>query len=123
VPTMHQHAEIALRWADTCSAARAALATALDRIISVRSSPSAFLAFLALQVSGLVAGWNGKAVIGQDETHLLRNIVTWDKHSLFVHGERVLFYSGEFHPFRLPVPDLRLDVFQKIKALGYSGSA
>jgi len=32
-----------------------------------------------------------------------------------------LFFSGEFHPFRLPVPDLWLDVFQKIKALGYSG--
>ena len=36
-------------------------------------------------------------------------------------GERILFYSGEFHPFRLPVPSLWLDIFQKIKALGYSG--
>ena len=26
--------------------------------------------------------------------------VTWDDYSIFVHGERVLFYSGEFHPFR-----------------------
>lgn len=32
-----------------------------------------------------------------------------------------MFYSGEFHPFRLPVPDLWLDVFQKIKSLGYNG--
>lgn len=32
-----------------------------------------------------------------------------------------MFWSGEFHPFRLPVPSLWLDVFQKIKALGYSG--
>ena len=30
-------------------------------------------------------------------------------------------FSGEFHPFRLSVPDLWLDVFQKIKALGFSG--
>lgn len=44
-----------------------------------------------------------------------------DEHSIFVHGERVLFYSGEFHPFRLPVPGLWLDVFQKIRALGYTG--
>ncbi|EMC91653.1 glycoside hydrolase family 35 protein [Baudoinia panamericana UAMH 10762] len=51
----------------------------------------------------------------------LQDIVTWDEHSLFVRGERVLFYSGEFHPFRLPVPGLWLDVFQKIKALGYNG--
>lgn len=47
--------------------------------------------------------------------------MTWDEHSIFVRGERVLFYSGEFHPYRLPVPDLWLDVFQKIKALGYNG--
>jgi beta-galactosidase GanA len=40
---------------------------------------------------------------------------------LFVHGERVLLLSGEFHPFRLPSPGLWLDVFQKIRALGYSG--
>lgn len=32
-----------------------------------------------------------------------------------------MFYSGEFHPWRLPVPDLWSDVFQKIKALGYTG--
>ena len=32
-----------------------------------------------------------------------------------------MFYSGEFHPFRLPVPGLWLDVFQKIRALGYNG--
>ena len=32
-----------------------------------------------------------------------------------------MLFSGEFHPFRLPVPDLWLEVFQKIKALGYTG--
>ncbi|KAF2216906.1 glycoside hydrolase family 35 protein [Cercospora zeae-maydis SCOH1-5] len=51
----------------------------------------------------------------------LQDVVTWDEHSLFVHGKRVLFYSGEFHAFRLPVPGLWLDVFQKIRALGYNG--
>ncbi|KAI1841888.1 hypothetical protein JX265_010802 [Neoarthrinium moseri] len=50
-----------------------------------------------------------------------QDLVTWDQHSLFVRGERILFYSGEFHPWRLPVPDLWFDVFQKIKALGYTG--
>lgn len=43
------------------------------------------------------------------------------QYSLIVKGDRVLFYSGEFHPFRLPVPGLWLDIFQKIKALGYNG--
>ncbi|KAL1303466.1 hypothetical protein AAFC00_006849 [Neodothiora populina] len=46
----------------------------------------------------------------------LQHIVTWDEHSLFVHGERIMLYSGEFHPF-----SLYLDVFQKIKAMGYNG--
>ncbi|EME80492.1 glycoside hydrolase family 35 protein [Pseudocercospora fijiensis CIRAD86] len=50
----------------------------------------------------------------------LQDIVTWDEHSLFVHRQRVLFFSGEFHPFRLPSPSLWLDILQKIKALGYN---
>lgn len=87
---------------------------------------------------------NLNEIIRPYKREALQDIVTWDEHSLFVHGERVLFYSGEFHPFRyvnmslptsiykntrfmltllprLPVPSLWLDVFQKIKALGYNG--
>jgi beta-galactosidase GanA len=37
-----------------------------------------------------------------------------------VNGERLFVFSGEFHPYRLPVPGLWLDVFQKIKALGFN---
>ncbi|KAF2818508.1 hypothetical protein CC86DRAFT_336927 [Ophiobolus disseminans] len=51
----------------------------------------------------------------------LQDIVTWDEHSLFVHGKRIIFWGGEVHPFRLPVPSLWLDIFQKIKAMGYNG--
>ncbi|PLB53273.1 putative beta-galactosidase E [Aspergillus steynii IBT 23096] len=32
-----------------------------------------------------------------------------------------MLMSGEFHPFRLPVPGLWLDIFQKIKSLGFNG--
>ncbi|KAJ5925341.1 beta-galactosidase [Penicillium verhagenii] len=56
-------------------------------------------------------------------TTFLQDIVTWDDRSLFIHGERILLLSGEFHPFRLPSPGLWLDVFQKIRALGYSGAS
>ncbi|CZR61388.1 probable beta-galactosidase [Phialocephala subalpina] len=52
---------------------------------------------------------------------LVLALVTWDQHSLIVRGERVMIYSGEFHPFRLPSPGLWLDVFQKIKAMGFTG--
>lgn len=67
------------------------------------------------------------------------NDVLWDEYSLVLKGQRVFiqcvhslpFYtlplvycwfisSGEFHPFRLPVPDLWLDVLQKIKAAGFN---
>ena len=32
----------------------------------------------------------------------------------------VMLYSGEFHPFRLTVPWLWLDIFQKVKAAGFN---
>ncbi|KAK5991023.1 putative beta-galactosidase A [Cladobotryum mycophilum] len=49
-----------------------------------------------------------------------QNLVTWDEHSLFIRGERVMIFSGEVHPFRLPVPSLYSDIFQKVKALGFN---
>lgn len=30
----------------------------------------------------------------------LQDIVTWDEHSLSVHGQRIIFWGGEVHPFR-----------------------
>lgn len=62
------------------------------------------------------------ASLGHAETlkpqTLLQDIVTFDNSSLFINGERLMIFSGEVHPFRLPVPSLWLDIFQKIKALG-----
>src|SRR5439155_19191179 len=46
--------------------------------------------------------------------------VTWDKYSLLLDGKRVYVWSGEFHPFRLPNPDLWRDILQKMKANGYN---
>jgi hypothetical protein len=43
---------------------------------------------------------NLNEIIKPYKRELLQDIVTWDEHSLFVHGERIMFYSGEFHPFR-----------------------
>ncbi|THU81100.1 glycoside hydrolase family 35 protein [Dendrothele bispora CBS 962.96] len=47
--------------------------------------------------------------------------VTFDQHSLLLDGKRVMFFSGEFHPFRLPAPELWKDVLQKFKAGGFNG--
>jgi len=79
------------------------------------------LSTLSIQVVARVAGGRPNSSIKPYKRQVLQDIVTWDQASIFVHGKRVLFYSGEFHPFRLPVPSLWLDIFQKIKALGYSG--
>ena len=79
------------------------------------------LSILALQIAARAAGGRAHQLIKPYKRQALQDIVTWDEYSIFVRGKRVLFYSGEFHPFRLPVPSLWLDIFQKIKALGYSG--
>jgi hypothetical protein len=47
--------------------------------------------------------------------------VSWDQYSLMVDGKRVVVWSGEIHPFRLPSPALWRDVIQKMKAVGFNG--
>jgi len=76
-----------------------------------------------LALAGAVRAWGGSPKHGMQQYRRepLQDIVTWDEHSLFVHGERIFLYSGEVHPYRLPVPHLYLDIFHKIKALGYNG--
>ncbi|PVH82092.1 glycoside hydrolase family 35 protein [Cadophora sp. DSE1049] len=72
----------------------------------------------AAQAAALSIG--GKHMKVERDSDGLQDIVTYDEHSLMVYGERVFVFSGEFHPFRLPVPSLWLDVFQKVKALGFN---
>lgn len=44
--------------------------------------------------------------------------VQWDHYSIIVNGERLFSFGGEFHPFRIPVPEIWFDILQKIKAMG-----
>ena len=46
--------------------------------------------------------------------------VAFDRYSLIVDGKRLVVWSGEVHPFRLPSPDLWRDVLQKMKASGFN---
>ena len=48
-------------------------------------------------------------------------IIQFDEHSLFINGTRTFIFSGEFHPWRIPVPELWSDILQKMKvrALGF----
>ncbi|KAG8852485.1 hypothetical protein FRB96_008673 [Tulasnella sp. 330] len=44
--------------------------------------------------------------------------VQFDSTSLYIDGERVFLYGGEFHFWRLPVPALWSDILEKFKAAG-----
>src|SRR3954453_3033313 len=46
--------------------------------------------------------------------------VTWDQFSLKIDGKRLYVWSGEFHYWRLPSPDLWRDVLEKMKAGGFN---
>lgn len=77
-----------------------------------------FTALLALVASLLVAGAPaGSPANAATERHE----VTYDRYSLKVDGERVFLWTGEFHYFRLPSPDLWRDVLEKMKAAGFNG--
>ncbi|MCF3131308.1 beta-galactosidase [Streptomyces olivochromogenes] len=49
-----------------------------------------------------------------------RHTIGWDNYSLVVDGRRLVLWSGEMHPFRLPSPSLWRDVLQKMRAHGYN---
>ncbi|WP_206071160.1 beta-galactosidase [Knoellia koreensis] len=46
--------------------------------------------------------------------------VTYDGSSFMIDGKRTYLWSGEYHYFRQPSPDLWLDTFQKMKAAGFN---
>lgn len=46
--------------------------------------------------------------------------ISYDARSLMIDGKRQVIWSSEFHPFRLPSPDLWRDVLQKMKASGFN---
>src|SRR6266700_6509176 len=49
--------------------------------------------------------------------------VSFDGYSFLIDGKRTYIWSGEFHYFRLPSPDLWLDIFQKMKAAGFNAAS
>lgn len=79
------------------------------------------LSILSLLVVARALGRQPYELVKSYKRTALQDIVTWDQYSISVHRKRTLFYNGEVHPFRLPIPGLYLDIFQKIKALGYTG--
>lgn len=48
------------------------------------------------------------------------DVVEWDHYSYLVNGKRLYVFSGEFHYWRIPVPELWEDILQKVKAAGFN---
>ncbi|KAH8824376.1 glycoside hydrolase superfamily [Flagelloscypha sp. PMI_526] len=44
----------------------------------------------------------------------------WDHYSLMIDDQRTFVWSGEFHPWRIPVPEVWEDLLQKVKAAGFN---
>jgi beta-galactosidase GanA len=76
--------------------------------------------FLACTLALLTAAGPVVAPAAAEASPAAEHQVTFDKYSLLLDGRREVVWSGEFHPFRLPSPDLWRDVLQKLKATGYN---
>ncbi|KAI0400807.1 glycoside hydrolase superfamily [Xylaria palmicola] len=50
----------------------------------------------------------------------LTDLVQWDHYSFYINGERLFVFSGEFHYWRYPVPELWRDLLEKVKAAGFN---
>lgn len=52
------------------------------------------------------------------ENNGITQLVEWDHYSLIYNNERAFDFGGEFHPFRIPVPEMWQDIIEKVKAIG-----
>ena len=77
---------------------------------------------MRLSTALLLGSVLGNAVAQQWPLHDngLNQVVEWDHYSLMVRGERLFMWSGEIHYWRIPVPELWIDILQKIKAAGFN---
>lgn len=55
-------------------------------------------------------------------SHFSGSLNIHEQHSFLVRGEGLVLFSGELHPFRLLVPGIWLDVFEKLKAAGFNAA-
>jgi hypothetical protein len=71
-------------------------------------------------LAGTVAPHRAEAQPVSGPVAAANHAVSFDRYSLMIDGRRTFIWSGEFHPFRLPSPDLWRDVLQKMRASGYN---
>ncbi|KIK71458.1 glycoside hydrolase family 35 protein [Collybiopsis luxurians FD-317 M1] len=85
----------------------------------------AFLAPLGLAFEAVPNPFNDPLPARHSRRNLISprftNEVSFDNFSLSLQGQRIFLHSGEFHTYRLPVPDLWIDILEKVKAAGING--
>jgi beta-galactosidase GanA len=86
---------------------------------SFRTALLAAVLTVAASVLAPVAGSAARAAATAPASHT----VTYDGYSFMIDGERTYIWSGEFHYYRLPSPDLWRDVLQKMKAAGFNATS
>jgi beta-galactosidase len=72
---------------------------------------SAALGLLALSASGVLA---------LPGVPTAAHTIAYDRYSMIIDGKPTYIWSGSFHYWRLPSPDLWTDVLQKMKAAGFN---
>ena len=94
---------------------RTAATDRVRRVHLVRSMITGVLLAAAICAAGPAA-----AEANPGRAAAARHTVSYDSYSFIIDGRRTYLWSGEFHYFRLPSPDLWLDIFQKMKAAGFN---
>ncbi|HTI24392.1 MAG TPA: beta-galactosidase, partial [Kutzneria sp.] len=79
----------------------------------------ALLGSVALALTGVVPATAAPAAAPPRASHT----ISYDGYSFLIDGKRTYLWSGEFHYYRLPSPDLWLDIFQKMKAAGFNATS
>lgn len=91
--------------------------------ITTRRAVTAVLVVVALVLGALATPVTSAAARPATSPGTTAHTVTYDGYSFLVDGRRTYLWSGEFHYFRLPSPDLWLDIFQKMKAAGFNATS
>src|SRR6185503_2129767 len=76
--------------------------------------------WLGALATAALLGASLSSAIGARPAIAATHTIGFDQYSLTIDGRRTFIWSGEFHPYRLPSPDLWRDVLQKMKASGYN---
>ncbi|RWA13128.1 hypothetical protein EKO27_g1979 [Xylaria grammica] len=78
------------------------------------------LGLLGVSTLGLGAAAQSNSTDWPIHDNGLTDLVKWDHYSFHINGQRLFIFSGEFHYWRYPVPELWRDLLEKVKAAGFN---